>query len=156
MTDSPTPLAQARQRPDVHWWLSLGLAGIGLAVSIYLAWVKLTGNVASCGSVGDCESVNNSRYAEFAGVPIALLGALGYVAVLALLGAEGRFPRLAEGTRLAVFGVSLIGTLYSAYLSYIEVAVLRAICPYCVISALAMTAILVLGILRLRLSDSDA
>jgi uncharacterized membrane protein len=156
MTDSPTPLAQARQRTDVHWWLSLGLAGIGLAVSIYLTWVKLTGNVASCGPVGDCESVNNSRYAEFAGVPIALLGALGYVAVLALLGAERRLPRLAEGTRLAVFGVSLIGTLYSAYLSYIEVAVLRAICPYCVISALAMTAILVLGILRLRLSDSDA
>jgi uncharacterized membrane protein len=156
MTDLPTPLAQARRRPDVHWWLSLGLAGIGLAVSTYLAWVKLTGNVASCGPVGDCESVNNSPYAEFAGVPIALLGALGYVAVLALLGAERRFPRLAESTRLALFGVSLIGTLYSAYLSYIEVAVLRAICPYCVSSALAMTAILVLGILRLRLSDSDA
>jgi uncharacterized membrane protein len=156
MTDLPTPLAQAHRRPDSQWWLSLGLSLIGLAVSAYLTWIKLTGKVASCGSVGDCESVNSSRYAEIAGIPIALLGALGFLAVLALLVAESRSPSLAEGARLALFGISLIGTLYSAYLSYIEVAVLRAVCPYCVISAIAMTAILVLGILRLRMAGSDA
>jgi uncharacterized membrane protein len=155
MTDRLAPPAQT-DRPDVRWWVSLGLSLIGLAVSTYLTWIKLTGTVASCGSIGDCESVNSSRYAEIAGVPIALLGALGYVAILALMGLELRFPRMAEGARLTVFGVSLIGTLYSAYLSYIEVAVLRAVCPYCVISAIAMTAILVLGILRLRSADSDA
>ncbi len=55
-----------------------------------------------------------------------------------------------------VFGVSLIGTLYSAYLSYLEVAVLKAICPYCVASAIAVTAVLVLCVLRLRSADADA
>jgi uncharacterized membrane protein len=146
----------AGRRPSGNWWLSLGLSLVGLGVSAYLTWVKLSGNTASCGNVGDCESVNNSRYAVIGGVPIALFGALSYLVLLALLAAEHRRPQWAEGARLTVFGVSLIGTLYSAYLTYIEVAVLRAICPYCVVSALAMTAVLILCVQRLRSADAGA
>jgi uncharacterized membrane protein len=156
MTSSSAQSDPASRRPSGNWWLSLGLALLGLAVSAYLTWVKLTGNTASCGTVGDCESVNNSRYAEIGGVPIALFGALSYLVLLALLAIERRRPPSAENARLMVFGVSLIGTLYSAYLTYIEVAVLRAICPYCVVSALAMTAVLILCVLRLRSADADA
>ncbi|MBM3123198.1 MAG: vitamin K epoxide reductase family protein, partial [Chloroflexi bacterium] len=117
---------------------------------------KVTNNLAACGPIGDCESVNSSRYAEIAGIPVALLGALGYLAVLAFLVAECWLPRQIENLHLAVFGIALIGTLYSAYLTYIEVAVLRAVCPYCVISAVAMTAIFIISILRLRAAASAA
>jgi uncharacterized membrane protein len=130
--------------------LSVGLTLVGLSVSIYLTWVKLTDNLAACGPIGDCESVNSSRYAQIAGIPIALLGALGYLAVLVFLAAERWLPRQAENLNLGTFGIALVGTLYSAYLTYIEVAVLRAVCPYCVVSAVAMTAIFVISILRMR------
>lgn len=148
--------APSHWRPATAWWLSLGLTLLGLGVSIYLTWVKVTNNLAACGPIGDCESVNSSRYAEIAGIPVALLGALGYLAVLAFLVAERWLPRQIENLHLAVFGIALIGTLYSAYLTYIEVAVLRAVCPYCVISAVAMTAIFIISILRLRAAASAA
>jgi uncharacterized membrane protein len=148
--------APASRRPATAWWLSLGLTLLGLGVSIYLTWVKLTNNLAACGPIGDCESVNSSRYAEIAGIPVALLGALGYLAVLAFLVAERWLPRQVETLHMGVFGVALIGTLYSAYLTYIEVAVLRAVCPYCVISAVAMIAIFIISILRLRAAASAA
>ena len=150
MKPSSATTAPSNWRPATAWWLSLGLTLLGLGVSIYLTWVKVTDNLAACGPIGDCESVNSSRYAEIAGIPVALLGALGYLAVLALLVAERWLPGQIENLHLGVFGIALIGTLYSAYLTYIEVAVLRAVCPYCVISAVAMTAIFIISILRLR------
>lgn len=156
MKPTSATTAPSNWRPATAWWLSLGLTLLGLGVSIYLTWVKLTDNLAACGPIGDCESVNSSRYAEIAGIPVALLGALGYVAVLAFLVAERWLPRQIENLHLGVFGIALIGTLYSAYLTYIEVAVLRAVCPYCVISAVAMTAIFVISIVRLRAAASAA
>ena len=145
----------AARRSLRNWSATLVLTVLGLAVSAYLAWIKLTGNTASCGPIGDCESVNNSRYAVIGGVPIALLGMAGYLALLIALAVE-RQSAWKEIARLAAFGVSLVGTLYSAYLTYIEVAVLKAVCPYCVVSAIAMTAILILCILRLRAAEADA
>ena len=156
MPEKTTSPDAGTQRVPLNWLLSLGLAVLGLGVSIYLSWIKLTGNTASCGPIGDCESVNNSRYAEIGGIPIALFGALGYLALLAALVVERRWRGLSEPARMAEFGVSLVGTLYSAYLTYIEVAVLKAICPYCVISALAMTLFLVLCVLRLRAAEAEA
>ncbi len=156
MKPTSATTAPSNWRPATAWWLSLGLTLLGLGVSIYLTWVKVTNNLAACGPIGDCESVNSSRYAEIAGIPVALLGALGYLAVLALLVAERWLPGQIENLHLGVFGIALIGTLYSAYLTYIEVAVLRAVCPYCVISAVAMTAIFIISILRLRATASAA
>jgi len=156
MSNATSPTDPAGRRPSLNWWLSLALTLLGLGVSAYLTWIKLTGNTASCGPIGDCESVNNSRYAEIGGVPIALFGALGYLALLAVLVVEVRWPPISGAARLAAFGVSLVGTLYSAYLTYIEVAVLRAICPYCVVSAVAMTVILILCVLRLRTAEAGA
>jgi uncharacterized membrane protein len=156
MPNGPSPSDPASRHSSLNWSLSLGLTLLGFAVSAYLAWIKLTGNTASCGPVGDCESVNNSRYAVIGGVPIALLGALGYLALLAALVVEARWQSLSGTARLAALGIGLVGTLYSAYLTYVEVAVLRAVCPYCVVSAIAMTLILVLCVLRLRAAEAEA
>jgi len=132
------------------WWPSVGLAALGFVDAAYLTWIKLTGGAVACSNIGDCEVVNNSRYAVIGGVPIALLGAGTYLLILVLLGLERSNPAAGEATRMAVFGFALVGTLYSAYLTYVEFAVLKAICPYCVASAIILTLLLVLSIIRLR------
>jgi len=132
------------------------LVALGFLVSLYLTWIKLTNNTAACAGIGDCDAVNSSRYAEVAGIPIALVGMMGYLAIGCALVAELRWPQANWSLRLGVFGMALAGTLYSAYLTYVEVAVLHAVCPYCVISAICMVGILILSVLRLRAADVES
>lgn len=129
--------------------LSIILAAVGLLDSIYLTYVKIANRYALCGPIGDCESVNSSQYSEVYGIPIALFGAGAYLIIILLLGLEFRGGSWREYGPMSVFGISLAGVLYSAYLTYIEIAVLRAICPYCVVSAVVLVLLLVLTILRL-------
>ncbi len=125
------------------------LSVLGMADSIYLAWIKLANATAACAGIGDCESVNNSPYAEIAGIPISVLGAGAYLAMIVFLVMEPRGTFWKDNAPLAVFGMSLVGVLYSAYLTYVEVAILHAICPYCVISAVLLVAILGISVVRL-------
>ena len=125
------------------------LAGIGFVDSLYLTYVKLSNSYAICGPIGDCESVNTSKYAEIAGIPIALLGAGTYLVIILLLLMENRGDYWAEYGPIMVFGISLAGVLYSAYLTYVEIYVLRAICPYCVVSAVVLVLLLALATTRL-------
>ena len=137
---------------------SILLAVLGLLDSIYLGWVKFTGAYALCGPIGNCESVNSSQYSEIFGIPIALLGAGAYAVMIVLLLLENRGQVWAEFVPMIVFGMSLIGVLYSIYLTYIEVAVLKSICSYCVISAIILVILLLLSGIRLSISlgESDA
>jgi len=137
---------------------SILLAVLGLLDSIYLVWVKYTGTYALCGPIGNCESVNTSQYSEIFGIPISLLGAGAYAIIIVLLLLDNRGQFWAEFGSMIVFGMSLIGVLYSIYLTYIEIAVLKAICPYCVISAIILVILLLLSGIRLSISlgESDA
>lgn len=139
----------------VGWWLAVVCAVIGLADSIYLTWLKVSGGLAACGGIGDCESVNVSIYSQINGIPIALLGAGAFFAILLFLFLESRDDFIGDWSPMIVFGLSLTGTLYSIYLTYIEIAVLKAICPYCVVSAIAVLIIFVISIVRLRRSNSQ-
>jgi uncharacterized membrane protein len=116
------------------------LALLGMGISGYLTYVKLSHKVAVCAGIGNCEIVQNSRYSEILGIPIALLGFGMYAALLALW-AWGRRPDMwmASEVPWALFGLSLTGTLYSAYLTYLEIFVIRAICPWCLASAVVVT-----------------
>ncbi|RME91032.1 MAG: vitamin K epoxide reductase family protein, partial [Anaerolineae bacterium] len=118
---------------------SLFTSLFGLLDSIYLLVIKFSHSKALCGPVGDCYTVNTSRYSEIFGVPIALLGALAYLTIVVLHLLETRSSFFAENSPLMIFGISLVGVLYSAYLTYLEAAVIHAWCPYCVLSALAIT-----------------
>jgi len=129
--------------------ISLILAVIGLLDSIYLSWVKLANRYALCGPIGDCESVNSSIYSEVAGIPIALLGAGAYLFIIIFLLLESQGGIWKEYGSYLIFGISLAGTLYSVYLTYLEIAVIHAICPYCVVSAIMIFLILVLSLIRL-------
>jgi len=140
-----------RRKWDPTWVGAVVLALIGLVDSIYLSWIKLANQLASCGPIGDCETVNNSRYAVVGGVPIAVIGAAGYLFILILLLLDRPSRTENETIRFTLFGVTLAGTVYSAYLTYLELFVLRAICPFCVVSALVMGGLLVLSFIRLKL-----
>ncbi len=133
-------------------WVSVGLALLGALDSAYLTYIKYANAPAFCSGVGDCESVNNSVYSQVGGVPIALFGVGAYLLIALLLVLETRSPALQNYGPLAVFGMALTGTLYSAYLTYIELFVLHAVCPYCVISAILITGIFILALVRLRRS----
>lgn len=134
----------------IYRQLALIFSGIGLCVSLYLVSVKVFPSTPYCFGVGDCEAVNTSSYSEILGIPIALLGALAYAAILASLILETKTPLLRRWGPLFEFGLALAGTLYSAYLTYIEVAVITKICPYCVTSAIAITLVCLFCGLRLQ------
>jgi uncharacterized membrane protein len=116
--------------------------------SVYLTWIKLAHQEAACAGIGDCDAVNSSPYAEIGGIPIALLGALAYLLILCLLCFDRYKSRLGENSVLLVLGLTFIGVLYSAYLTYLELFVLHAICPFCVISAVVMTLLFALTLVR--------
>jgi uncharacterized membrane protein len=114
-----------------------GLAVVGLLISAYLSWVHFIGVAPVCvGESGGCETVQTSSYATIFGVPVAVMGLVGYSGLLfsALLRGEA-------GVYLA-FLVALVGALFSAYLTYLEVFVIHAICEWCVASAVVMVAAL--------------
>jgi len=141
---------KAKFQSEPLWLASVLLAIAGAVDSAYLAFLKFTGTVAACSDIGDCEAVNNSKYAEIGGIPLALLGLLGYLAILAFLILETQFPSWRDSLHLGVFGFTLAGTIYSVYLTYIEIFVLHAVCPYCVVSAVVMLLLFVISIVRLR------
>ena len=122
----------------------------GLGLSVYLTVVHYTNAPLVCLVTSGCETVNRSAYSEVAGIAVALLGAGAYVMILGLLGAEAYTLIDHQTAGLGLFGISLAGALYSAYLTYVEIFLLRAICSWCVISAITMTAILALALVRLR------
>ncbi len=134
---------------------SIILSVVGLTDSIYLAVLKLTGNRQMClEGLGDCWTVNTSRYASLFGIPISLLGAGAYLLILALLLLEHRSGRFHLLSPVVIFGLTLTGLVYSIYLTYLEVAVLKAICPFCVLSAVVM--LLLFGIAIARLTQIQA
>lgn len=118
------------------------LSVIGLGIATYLTYVHYAGLKVACTNTG-CETVQSSVYAKVSGVPVPVLGLVGYVAILgsALL-LRGDFGRMAG------FGLTLIGFLFSAYLTYRELFTIHAICEWCVSSAVVMTVLLVLTGIR--------
>ena len=127
----------------------IGLGLIGLVDSLYLTWIKIAHN-GVCSVSGGCEVVNTSRYASIAGIPIALIGAGGYLTMIAILLLEKRNDFVEFNGPVIVFGLSLVGVLYSAYLTYLELYVIRAICPFCVVSAVVLVLMLFVSGMRLR------
>jgi uncharacterized membrane protein len=124
--------------------LTAVLALVGVAIAGYLTWVHYAGLEPICvGGGGGCERVQSSRWAELAGVPVAVLGLAGYVAILASL-----TLREDRGALAAAF-VSLVGFGFSAWLTYVEIVKIDAICQWCVASAVVMTALALVSVARL-------
>jgi uncharacterized membrane protein len=127
---------------------TLVLALLGAGIAGYLTWVHYAGLEVVClAGGGGCEKVQSSDYAELAGVPVAVLGLIGYLGILASL----LMPE--EPGRLAAAFLSLVGFGFSMYLTWAELFRIHAICQWCVASAVIMTALTVISLVRLLRYD---
>lgn len=125
------------------WIAILALALIGIGVAGYLTYVHYEGFKVQCPLGGDgCRTLQGSRYAKLDGVPVAVLGLAGYVGILGSLALRGEFGRVAG------FAIALIGFGFSMYLTYGELLTVKAICQWCVSSAVIMTVLAILTAIR--------
>jgi uncharacterized membrane protein len=115
---------------------------IGLGIASYLTIVHYTGGVSVCAIAHGCETVQKSDYSKLAGVPVALLGLIGYIGIL------GAMIRDDENSRIVAAFLSLLGFGFSAWLTYTELALINAICIWCVGSAICMTILAALNVSR--------
>jgi uncharacterized membrane protein len=121
--------------------VAIALAVIGIALAGYLTYVHYANiQVACVQGHNECEAVQTSVYSKLAGVPVALLGLIGYIVILGSL-----LVRQTETTRLATLAVTLGGWGFSVYLTYREVFSLEKICEWCVGSAILMTILMLLS-----------
>ena len=133
-------------------WLyraSIALVIVGLLVSIYMTIYKVTSNDSMCLGSGDCSTVNASIYSEVNNIPVAAIGILGYLAILGVLFFENRNSFFRQNGTLMIFGMALTGFIFTVWLIYVEVALLKAICPFCVTSQVAMTLIFIMAVISL-------
>jgi uncharacterized membrane protein len=126
----------------------VALAIIGLLVSVYMTIYKITSNDSMCIGSKDCSVVNQSRYAEIYGIPVAVFGILGYAAILAVLLLERSPGFFKQNGTMLLFGFSLTGFLFTLYLIFLEIAIIKAYCPFCITSQVAMTFIFILSVIR--------
>jgi uncharacterized membrane protein len=119
---------------------AFAVAAVGLGVAGYLTAVHYGGGSPVCAIAHGCATVQQSDYASLAGVPVALLGVFGYVAILG---------GLALDARTATAFIALTGAGFSAWLTYVEVFTLEAICIWCVASAVCMVALAALSAVRM-------
>ena len=144
------PAAQkARPAPSTTWrWLIPLLCLVGLGVAAYLSYVETAQVEAVCGPVGDCNTVQQSKYARLFGIlPIGALGLVGYMLTLfAWAGAILDQGKLTIYARFALFGLTAFGVLFSIYLTFLEPFVIGATCAWCLTSAIIMTVLLWLSL----------
>lgn len=145
--------AEAARAPElapvgrVTRWAISGLLCLGLVTAGYLAISSLVNASVVCGGIGDCGAVQASVYSRLYGVPVSVLGFGTYVVLAGAL--VGVVKLRGEGSYLALLGlvaVAIAGMLFSLYLTYVELFIIRAICPWCLASAFAITAIAFLSV----------
>jgi len=119
------------------------LAVIGIGVATYITVTDAGGGAPTCLAGGHgCATVANSHYSHLAGINVAVFGIVGYVLLLAAAAVP------ADPGRFSGFALALVGFGFSAYLTYLELFVINAICQWCVASAVLMTLLLVVNAAR--------
>ena len=120
----------------------VALAGIGIAA--YLTWVHYDEGALVCVAGGGCETVQQSSYAEIAGLPVALLGLVSYTIVLGLIVWDTPYARLGAAT------LAFVGLAFSVYLLVLQLFVIDAVCVWCLANDVLIAPALALTALRLR------
>jgi uncharacterized membrane protein len=121
---------------------------VGLGVASYLTYIHYAGINPVCTAGGSCLKVQTSVYSKFVGIPVALMGLIGYVAIMASLLAPEN-----ETTRFATVAITVVGFGFSAYLTYRELFSIHAICEWCASSAVILTVLMCLAIWRFLRGD---
>lgn len=118
------------------------LATGGAAVAAYLTYARFTHTAIAC-TTGGCDTVQSSRYAEVAGIPVAILGLGAYVVILATAFSTSDLARAGAAA------VALAGTLFASYLLYVQLVVIDALCQWCLVSDGALALLAAATVLRL-------
>ena len=127
------PVLKKRKHPN---WPVTALAGVGMVLTLYLAFTSLLGDTPLyCAEGSSCDIVQQSRWGTFLGMPTAFWGFLTYTA-LAYIGFKVRGP---ERHWKSAWIVSLVGVGYSVYLTSVSLFVIDALCAYCLVSLSLMT-----------------
>jgi uncharacterized membrane protein len=128
---------------------ALALAGIFISLYLTLYKIGVIGEL-SC-SIGSCETVNLSKWSKFLGLPVAAWGLFFYLDVFAIA-LVGTMPRFENEPliSLVLTAEAAVGVLFSAWLTYLELRVIHAICIWCVTSAVVVTLIFLTSALDLR------
>jgi uncharacterized membrane protein len=124
------------------------LAIVGLGVAAYLTYVHYAGIKPACTAGQSCLKVQTSQWSKLDGVPVALIGLIGYIGILTSLIAPDR-----EEIRLATLAMTLIGFAFSAYLTYRELFSIHAVCEWCASSAVIMMLLLISSVARYLLGS---
>ena len=150
--------------PKIYRWsrpIMAGIATIGATVTAYLTYTKLTGNRAACPTSG-CDIVLSSPYATVFGIPLPLFGFLAYASVIVLAIAPLLIDpseqkklrnKLENWTGLLLFLVATAMLVFSGYLMYLLAFEIKAVCIYCVASALFATTLFILSIVGREWQD---
>jgi len=141
-------------QPQIKDWLIPTLSLIGLGVAGYLAYVEINQVEAICGPVGNCNTVQQSSYAMLFGIlPIGILGVLGYL-VMIIIWLAGNLDSEVwqKPANILLWIISLIGVLFSVYLTFLEPFVIGATCLWCISSAVIMTILFLLATQKFKQS----
>jgi uncharacterized membrane protein len=127
------------------------VAILGLALASYLVYVHYSGTRPACSAGDACLKVQTSVYSKIAGVPVALIGLIGYIGILGSLLVPDR-----DEVRLATLVMTVIGVAFSGYLTYRELFTLKTICEECAASAVLMLLLFLAAAARYVLGDPPA
>jgi len=128
--------------------ITIAFTVLGLLVSIYMTIFKITNNEKMCVGSHGCSIVNASAYSEVNGIPVAVVGVIGYLSILIAHYLEGRPGFFQENSAMILFGLTLVGFLFTLWLIFVEVALIKAYCPFCITSQTSMTIIFILTVIR--------
>ena len=123
-----------------------GLLILGLAIGIYMTIYKYTGDLWC---TGGCSTVTSSRYSVINGIDVPVIGAVGNIALLAILFFENRNRFFKQNGTLLFFGVALAGFAFTLWLIYLEIFIIKAFCPFCVTAQTVMTLVFIIAVTRL-------
>jgi uncharacterized membrane protein len=154
MTVVPASLSRSSERPGRLLTAIIALSVIGVGVASYLVYIHYAKVNPLCvgGHHGhsSCLTVQSSSYAKLAGIPVALLGLIGYIMILASLAIR------TDSGRAIGFAIALTGFGFSLYLTYREIFTIKAICEWCVSSAILMMLLTILTAVRFLRSEPDS
>jgi uncharacterized membrane protein len=125
----------------------LALGGLGIAA--YLTYVHYAGAAIAC-STGGCEKVQTSEYAELAGIPVAVIGLVGYFLILLTVFVAGELGAVVAAA------LTLGGFAFAVYLIYVQVALIEAFCIWCLASDAVLAVLVIASLLRLRVVAHSA
>ena len=126
------------------------LALAGAAISTYLSLVRATGGEAVCDPSRGCDVVAASPYAVLLGIPVAYLGLVFSVVLVAVTATW--WLRADRRALQGAWVLLLLGTFFVAYLTFLELFVIKAVCIWCATFALTIVAGLVTAAVAMRRS----